>query len=116
MNFLSQTPKAFRLFDIIYLALAFPLVFAVLHESIVCQFAPSFGFHAADDPQACTLGWYFFYLIPVLLAWAVATLGAFLRIHGLLKLGKAGRTMLVLYAVALLVPAGGILFAFFLAS
>lgn len=116
MNLFSQPPKPFRVFDVIYLALAFPLIFAVFHDAVLCQLAPAFGFHAADDPWACTLGWYVFYLIPVFFAWAVATLAAFFRVHGLIKLGGTGRIMLMLHAVAILVPLGAVLYVFFLAS
>ncbi|MBP9816837.1 MAG: hypothetical protein KBD05_02310 [Candidatus Pacebacteria bacterium] len=121
VNDRSQTPEERKLphvtraVDFIYFIAGLPIVLTIFHELIICTFVPSFGLHGADDPASCTVGWGIFFLIYILPVWIIGTLSfAIFRVRALVRLGKRGRAMLVLYGIFGLIPALGIASLFFL--
>lgn len=91
--------------DVVYLVVAFPFVFVVLHDYVLCPIFPGLGLHAADSPTACTVGWYAFALLYFLPSWILITLTVVpFRLRALLRQGKPARFITSLYVIACGIP------------
>ena len=95
----------FHTIDAVYFLVSLPFIFTVFHEYVLCPLFPSLGFHGADSPTACTIGWGIFALLYIIPSWLLITLCVVpFRLRTLLGQGKPARLMTRLYVVACGIP------------